>query len=99
MRQLKIEIPQYLTEKDGLIYVRTHDEHYLHQSFHLEDGKVIVFESIPENYPSNALCIFHSLKDYLSSIKEVSWINDVDYIVQHSPLLEEYGFPFVDENE
>lgn len=93
----QLELPQCLTEKEGLLYVRTHDEHYIHQSFLLGDDHVIVFESIPVNYPSNALCIFNSIKDYLAAIKDVPWINDAEYIVRHN--LEAYGFPFADAND
>ena len=91
---MNIEIPQYLTEKDGLLYVRTYDEHYIHQSFLLRDEKVLVFESIPSNYPNNALCVFPNVEEYLASIKEVAWLNDHDYIVKQN--LEAYGYPFTE---
>lgn len=94
---MNIDIPQYLTEKEGLVYVRTHDENNLHQSFLLEDGQVLVFESLPNNYPSNALCVFETIENYLEAIQEIEWINDQTYIVRHQ--LEAYGFPFSNEHE
>lgn len=92
---MKVNLPTLLTEKDGLVYVRTHDEHYIHQSFELENGTIVVFESIPGNYPSNALVTFKNREEYIESIKEVSWINDSEYIIKNN--LEEDGFPFNEE--
>ena len=87
-----VEIPKFLTEKDGLLYVRTHDEHYLHQSFLLPDGQVLIFESIPVNYPSNALAFFDNLDEYVKAIRKVDWINDEEYIIRNE--LDAYGFTF-----
>lgn len=95
MKPINIAIPNYATETDGLLYVRTHDEHYIHQSFLLESGHILVFESIPVNYPSNGLCVFETIDAYLASVKDVPWLNDTDYIVYHQ--LEAHGFPFVEE--
>jgi hypothetical protein len=90
-----MNLPKYLDDKSSLIYVVTM-ENYIHQSWMI-DGQIVSYENIPENYPSGSLCLFESLEEYLEAIKEVSWINDEEYIIRHK--LEDHGFPFIEEEE
>lgn len=82
MNKTSVELMTFMNEKDGLLYSRSSESGSIHQSFLLGDGRVLVFESIPENYPSNALCLFESIQAYFEAIRDVSWIVDLDNIIK-----------------
>jgi hypothetical protein len=43
--------------------------------------------------------VFDNMKEYIDSIKDISWINDADYIVKKSDDITYYGYPhFLKEN-
>ena len=61
-------------EKDSLIYVFEPEESKLHASF-LVDGKVLVVENIPGNYPTFSLFTFDSVKTYYDSLDGMDWVH------------------------
>lgn len=89
-------IPSLLDDKDSLLLVTAPYDGYIHQSWLIE-GRVVSFEHIPENYPSGGLMVSQSIEEYIEAIKEVSWINDKEYIRKNR--LEQYGFPFNQDEE
>ena len=89
-----VQIPGLLTNREGLLYCRN-TEDAIHQSWQLADGKVIVFESIPINYPSNALIVYENIDEYIESIREVDWINDYENSYNRSDEIVKKGYPFL----
>lgn len=65
------------SDKNCLLKVHTPDGNYLHQSWEV-DGKVVVYENMPCNYPAGYLSVFTSLDEYFEAIKTVDWINGAD---------------------
>ena len=92
-----IELHPYMDDRNSLLKVRTHEEGRIHQSWLLPNGEVLVFEDIPGNYPSGGLHLYDNIEEYISDIKDIWWVNDEEYIVIYDPILEQYGFPFKDE--
>lgn len=79
----KLTIPSYLDEKylDCLLVIRTPEENNIHASWDV-DGRIIVFEDIPNNWPSTSLSVFEDKEEYLEAIRGVSWICH-EYCVIH----------------
>ena len=65
-------IPVYMDSKSALVKVM--DEGKVHYSWLLNDGRVISFELIPDNYPEASITIDKNLDEYKESISEVPWI-------------------------
>ena len=89
-----VTIPKYMDEKVGLLSVRNADGTMIHLSWKTKEGRIIVFESNLEDYPASALLVFSDLEEYMDKIRNVSWINCREYIVNHGDELTIYGFPF-----
>lgn len=85
------------SDKNCLLKVHTPDGNYLHQSWE-QDGKVVVYENMPCNYPAGYLSVFDSLEAYFDAIKRVDWINnaDSDSLIRNHIEEDEHGvtFPF-----
>ena len=62
-----------LSEGEALVYVFEPEESKLHASFLIE-GKVLVVENIPINYPRFSLFTYDNIKEYKKSLKGVDWI-------------------------
>lgn len=91
---ISINLREYLDEKTGLLTVREWDNSKLHQSWKVDNGKIIAFECILEDYPTNVLLIFNDITEYIKAIKCVNWINNKDLVLKQSEELTKEGFPF-----
>lgn len=75
----------FLSEKDALVYVKDEGDR-IHISWIDNDNEVLVFEHIPENYPSTAHTKWETVTEYYNTIKDVDWIMnnisklDFDYL-------------------
>jgi len=63
-----------IDENEALVYVFEPEECKLHASFKQDDGKILIVEHIPANYPSFCIATFESIKEYKKSLKGVDWI-------------------------
>jgi hypothetical protein len=63
-----------IDENEALVYVFEPEECKLHASFKQDDGKILIVEHIPGNYPSFCIATFDNIKDYKASLKGVDWI-------------------------
>lgn len=83
--------------KECLLNVRTESGN-IHMSWLDNKDRVIVFEDIPENYPTGGIFTFDNISDYIDSIKDVSWINDSEHLRKCAIELKVLGYPFHSED-
>jgi Ni,Fe-hydrogenase III large subunit len=69
-----INIDEYNDKKTALVDIEVDQGNKIHRSFLSNDGKIIAYEMIAENYPAWALIVFESIFEYYNEIKEVDWI-------------------------
>ncbi|GGA80132.1 hypothetical protein [Ornithinibacillus halotolerans] len=91
---INVNLSKYMDEKTGLLTVREWDNSKIHQSWKINEGRIIVFESNLEDFPANALLLFEDIDEYIEAIKDVRWINCEDFIINHSEDFRKMGFPF-----
>jgi transcription antitermination factor NusG len=70
-----INLPQYIDSKDARVYARN-EEGCIHVSWDIEDGKIMAFEYIPDNYPDISCTIFKNDKEYKRRIYNIDWIQN-----------------------
>jgi hypothetical protein len=74
--KLKIEVgflPEYMSDKEAM--VKVYDEAgYIHVAWKLQNGAIISFEDIPQNYPRSNMCVWKDLEEYIEGISGVDWI-------------------------
>lgn len=98
-KTFKVSLREYQDQKSGLLTVST-ESGYIHQSYLTDEGHVLVFEFNPYNYPASIMGLHDNLEKYVESIKEVSWINEPEWIRTYDEeLLGGAGFPFNQEIE
>jgi len=99
-----LNLVEQLNGKESLLHVRT-IENWIHQSWRMNDGKIIAFESVPpllkgeaysEQFLSNELNVYNDMKEYLNKLENTDWLNNAEHIVKVSRTLLSYGFPFED---
>ena len=71
----------FLTDGESLIYTCTHDERWLHASFQMDDGKVLIVEHVLCNSPSLLVVTYESREKYIENLLELYWAIDPDYII------------------
>ena len=69
-----INIDEYNDGKTALVDIEIDQGSKIHRSFLSNDGKIIAYEMIAENYPCWALIVFDSLSEYYNEIKDIDWI-------------------------
>ena len=69
-----INIDEYNDRKTALVDIEIEQGRKIHRLFLSNDGKVIAYEMIAENYPSWALIVFDSIFEYYNEIKDIDWI-------------------------
>jgi len=89
MKKVDINIDEYQDAKTSLVDVETLDGE-VHRSFVTNDGKVLYYEDIPENYPSWSIGVFDSVTEYYNEIRKIKFIMDC---IPNSSLeiIEEYA--------
>lgn len=69
-----IDMDEYNDGKTALVDIEIDQGSKIHRSFLSNDGKIIAYEMIAENYPAWALIVFESIFEYYNEIKDVDWI-------------------------
>jgi len=69
-----IGMDEYNDGKTALVDIEIDQGSKIHRAFLSNDGKIIAYEMIAENYPSWALIVFESISEYYNEIKNVDWI-------------------------
>lgn len=65
-------IPMLMETKHALVDVYFDDK--VHVSWEVEEGKVVSFEYVPENYPAGGLSTWQDKREYVDAIKDCGWI-------------------------
>lgn len=75
-KKASVTLPYYAGTKDSLAFLNT-EEGNMHCSFSTEEGKVVAFEHIPENYPTTALLLYDSVEEYKECLKNLApWFQE-----------------------
>lgn len=67
---------EFKDEKEAIVVATSIESGNTHVSFESDDGKIIVFEYIPDNYPAAVMYACSTAEEYFGTIKEVEWIKD-----------------------
>jgi len=70
MEKFKLELPEILSTKEAFCRVVSNDG--LHYAWKLDNGLIIAFEFVTENYPKGGLYIFRNYQEWLNSIP--NWV-------------------------
>jgi len=71
---VEVKLPEVLSSKEAFCKAVDYGDGKMHIAWELEDGKIIAFEWIPENYPQGGLYVFEDREEYMKSIPE--WVYD-----------------------
>lgn len=73
---MKVKGSEYMEDREAVLTAFSPESGNVHQSYETEDGKIIAWEFIPDNYPQGAFYACNTAEEYFKGLKEVDWIED-----------------------
>ena len=66
----------HLDERNAILYAEDCELPAVHLALEDDDGRIMVVEWIPDNYPAVGIFTYESKTEYAESVKEVNWVTE-----------------------